>query len=318
MKCLITGGQGFVGHNLIHRLRERFLNNGTEPSPSDSVIVSVDNLSTGNEEHKWKHPDIFYHTFDVVRQNLKELHFIPDVIFHLAATARIQPSFQFPAEVVHNNIESTINVLEFARLNGNIPVIFAGSSSIHTGYLENPYTFSKAMCEDACRLYSKLYDVPTTITRFYNVYGPYMIDGTSPYATVLSIFEKQCMEGGPFIITSDGEQRRDFTHVNDICDGLIACIGRLNDRAEEFEFGRGENYSINEIVTMFDPNGKLERVYVSTRLGEARDTLTLSEKARKELGYNPTGDVEEFILVRVYHSLMERLKEYSERGVPGW
>lgn len=286
MKILVTGGQGFIGHNLIKRLYDTLEN---------VTIVSVDNLSTGTADNVWNLPNVEYCTYDIAYEPLQDLDFIPDVIFHMAATARIQPSFDSPTEVIYNNVESTINVLEFARSNNQIPVIFAGSSSVHSGHYKNPYTFSKWLSESSCKLYSELYQVPTTICRFYNVYGPNMISGDSEYATVLSIFDDRIKRDEPIEITSDGEQRRDFTHVDDICDGLIACIGRTDDRATEFEFGRGENYSINEIVRMFIGDDLYPVKYVAERRGEARNTLTLSERARKELGYNPTKNVSDYI-----------------------
>jgi len=287
MKILVTGGQGFIGHNLIRNLLERF---------KAIQIISVDNLSTGSEDNRWNKLGITYLNFDIVYQDLKNIEWIPDCIFHIAATARIQPSFDAPLNVLHNNVEGTLNVLEFARRNGNIPVVFAGSSSVHSGHYKNPYTFSKWMCEEACMMYSKIYGLPTTITRFYNVYGPSMIDGSSPYATALSVFENRIKRNESIQITSDGEQRRDFTHVDDICDGLIACIGRERDRAEIFELGRGENYSMNEIADMFlrkYPDTIIE--YIPERPGEAKDTLTLSEGARRELNYHPNWNVEDYI-----------------------
>lgn len=287
MKILVTGGQGFIGHNLIRNLYARFYT-------GEITVLSVDNLLTGSEDNKWEFPNLTYKKFDVAYEDLNSLNFVPDVIFHLAALARIQPSFKYPTTVLHNNIESTVRVLEFARNNGNIPVIFAGSSSVHSGHYKNPYTFSKWMGEEACLMYHSIYNLPITICRFYNVYGPNMIPIGNEYSTVIAIFEGQIECGEPLTITSDGEQRRDFTHVDDICDGLIACVGNKKAYGEIFELGRGENYSINEIAYLFGgPDYPTE--YIGDRSGEARNTLTNSEKARELLGYNPTRNIEDYI-----------------------
>ena len=118
-----------------------------------------------------------------------------------------------------NNINSTINILEFARKN-NTPVVYAGSSSSHGDIYANPYTFTKWNGEELCKLYSNVYNLPTTICRFYNVYGDHQLT-EGAYCTVLGVFERLHKENKPLTITSDGEQRRDFTYVGDIVDGLI-------------------------------------------------------------------------------------------------
>ena len=113
----------------------------------------------------------------------------------------------------------------------------------------SPYAWSKWSGEELCKLYSTVYDLNTSICRFYNVYGPHQIeDGT--YATVLGIFEKQYREGKPLTITADGQQRRDFTHVEDIVDGLVKC-SEHEFRAQFFELGSGVNFSLNEVADMF-------------------------------------------------------------------
>ena len=97
----------------------------------------------------------------------------PDVIFHLAALPRIQPSFKTPTESFKANVLGTMNILEWARKNGNIPIVYAGSSSANGDKYANPYTFTKWQGEKLCKMYSYIYEVPTAICRFYNVYGPH-------------------------------------------------------------------------------------------------------------------------------------------------
>ena len=178
-----------------------------------------------------------------------------------------------------------------------IPIVFAGSSSSNGNIYSNPYTFSKSSGEGLFELYNKLYDIPMSICRFYNVYGEYQLT-EGAYCTVLGIFQKLYEEGKPLTITGDGEQRRDFTYVGDIVDGLWRCGEHLVYRnssktnGQTFELGRGKNYSINEIAGAF---GDYPTEYIDKRPGEMRNTLNTDTKAKDMLGWNPKGDIIEYI-----------------------
>jgi len=286
MKILVTGGAGFIGTNLIKRL----LKDGHK-------VVSLDNYSTGKKENEQKGCKYF----DVDLRLTKDYSFFmdnPDVIFHIAALPRIQPSFEAPSITFNSNVVSTQNICEWARTNGNIPVVYAGSSSIHGDKYANPYTFTKWLGEEVCKMYSNIFELPVTICRFYNVYGHHQAsDGA--YCNVLGIFERQFKNGEPLTITGDGEQRRDFTNVEDIVDGLIRVSNRLtlfkggHIAGEEFEFGNGKNYSINELVEGFGKEYPKE--YIPKWEGEVRESLCVDKKAIKELGWNPKGDIIQFI-----------------------
>ncbi|MBT4208215.1 NAD-dependent epimerase/dehydratase family protein [Candidatus Woesearchaeota archaeon] len=283
MKILVTGGAGFIGTNLIKRL----LKDGHE-------VVSIDNYSTGKKENEQKGCKYF----DVDLRLTKDYSFFmdnPDVIFHIAALPRIQPSFEAPSITFNSNVVSTQNICEWARTNGNIPVVYAGSSSIHGDKYANPYTFTKWLGEEVCKMYSNIFKLPVTICRFYNVYGHHQAsDGA--YCNVLGIFERQFKNGEPLTITGDGEQRRDFTNVEDIVDGLIRVSHRTTlgrHIGEEFEFGNGKNYSINELVEGFGKEYPKE--YIPKWEGEVRESLCVDTKARKELGWKPKGDIIQFI-----------------------
>jgi UDP-glucose 4-epimerase len=283
MKILVTGGAGFVGTNLIKRL----LKDGHE-------VVSIDNYSTGFKENEQEGCE--YHNFNL--QHIYDFDSYmenPDVVFHLAALARIQPSIKNPTIAIQNNFDSTLNILEWARKD-NIPVVFAGSSSFHHGLWGSPYAWSKHAGEQLCKLYSNVYDLSTIICRFYNVYGPHQLEeGT--YATVLGIFEKQYREGKPLTVTGDGQQRRDFTHIEDIVDGLIKCMEAMHGAVdmryagEIFELGRGVNFSIKEIAEMFGT----EIEYIPKRPGEYDVTLCDYSKANETLDYNPVKNIDEYI-----------------------
>jgi UDP-glucose 4-epimerase len=280
MRALVTGGAGFVGTNLIKRL----LKDGHE-------VVSFDNYSTGYRENQQDGCE--YVNVDLA--NRRTLAWFlsmtdeVDVIFHMAALARIQPSIKNPAKCLENNFNGTLNILEYAR-DKNIEVIYAGSSSKHHGLYGSPYAWSKYGGEELCKLYSEVYNLNTTICRFYNVYGPHHIrSGT--YATVLGIFENQYLNNKPLTITGTGEQRRDFTNINDIVDGLVRCVGK-DFKGEEFELGTGVNYSINEVASLFE----CDTTYIPERPGEYDVTLCDYSKAEKQLGYKPTDNLKKYIM----------------------
>ena len=276
MQYLVTGGAGFVGTNLIKKL----LDEGHR-------VVSVDNYSTGLRENEQKGCQYF----DIDICKVKDYPIDkPDVIFHLAALPRIQPSFEYPLSTFDANVKGTINVLEWARKK-NCPVVYAGSSSNHGDKLSNPYTFSKWQGEELCKLYNKIYHLPVSICRFYNVYGSYELT-EGDYCTLIGIFKNQYENKQPLTITGDGEQRRDFTHVEDIVDCLVECYG-LNQGFNEFELGRGKNYSINEIAEAFGKDYPIE--YIDERKGEMRDTLCTDTRARDLLSWKPEKNVLDYI-----------------------
>jgi UDP-glucose 4-epimerase len=280
MRALVTGGVGFVGTNLIKRL----LKDGYD-------VTSLDNYSTGFKENEQTGCTYIYgdvRDLEFWGRRLEKDDMIPDVIFHMAALARIQPSIKNPLKTIQNNFDGALSVLEYARTT-EIPVIYAGSSSKHHGLYGSPYAWSKYGGEELCKLYSEVYGSNTTICRFYNVYGPHHIqEGT--YATVIGIFENQFMNDKPLTIVGDGNQRRDFTHIDDIVDGLIRCVGK-NFKGEIFELGSGKNYSINEIADIFNTDKK----YIAPRSGEYDVTLCDYSKAENDLGYKPKGNLNKYI-----------------------
>ena len=285
MQVLVTGGVGFVGSNLIEKLHKQ----GHE-------VISVDNYSTGKKENE--HSFCEYHNVDLQEHPLEYVKMEkPDIIYHLAAKARILPSIRNPLHTMKNNVDSMIHVLDYAR-SKNVPVVYAGSSSVVGDIYSNPYTLSKFYGEELCKMYSEVYKTPISICRFYNVYGKYQLT-EGAYCTLIGIFERLYNNNQPLTITGDGEQRRDFTHVDDIVDGLIRCgkgLTSSNDKlvimGKTFELGRGKNYSINEIADTF---GDYPREYIDGRPGEMRETLNTDTMAKDMLGWNPRGDVIDYI-----------------------
>jgi UDP-glucose 4-epimerase len=276
LRILVTGGAGFIGSNLIVRL----ISIGHE-------VHSLDNYSTGSSKNEYD--GCTYVEGDV--QDIAEIFDEQfDVIFHLAALARIQPSFQNPVQVFDANVTGTHMVLEYARQTG-AKVVFAGSSSRWHDPAQSPYAMSKYVGEQLCQMYVSSYKMNVHIARFYNVYGPGEItDGD--YATVIGIWRKKRAMGEPLPIYGDGEQRRDFTHVFDICDGLCR-IMETESATREWELGTGVNYSINQLADMFGVG--INRVYLSDKPHNYRETLRKNDAALEELGWKPEDRIQEYL-----------------------
>jgi UDP-glucose 4-epimerase len=273
MKILVTGGAGFVGTNLIKRL----LKDGHE-------VQSLDNYSTGLKSNEVD--GCRYWSGDI--QNVWTMDNDFDVVFHMAAIARIQPSFENPEDYIETNFNGTYEVVKFCN-NHNIPLIYAGSSSKHSGRFKNPYTFSKDLGEDIITLYSEHFELSASIARFYNVYGPHQLT-EGGYTTLIGRWIHNIQNNIDCVIYGDGSKRRDFTHINDIVDALILIMEK-EAWGYEFELGRGKNYSINEVADMFGIKPK----YEDDKPGEAQTTLSEDIVAREVLGWNPVIDLETYI-----------------------
>ena len=280
MKILVTGGNGFIGSNLITRL----ISEGHE-------LVSIDDLSTGLKEYEVK--GCTYKYLDI--ENVKLMGDDFDICYHLAALSRIQPSFEDPTETFRVNTGGCQSVADWAKEN-EVKVVYAGSSSQwHNPYL-SPYAMFKKSGEDIFKMYRQVYGCDFEIARFYNVYGPNeLVDGK--WAAVIGIWRHQIREGLPITIVSDGEQRRDFTHVDDIVDALVR-IGMSSESHEDaWELGTGMNYSINEVFDMFQERfGDLEKVNLPNQHGNYLETRRENDDTLERLGWSPQDKLRQYIL----------------------
>ena len=273
--ALVTGGCGFVGSNLVDRLVQL-----------DYQVIVIDDLRAGRQEYCNLEAKYIFEDFREVLKNKKDESI--DVIFHLAACARIQPSFAAPLYTYENNALGTAIVAEFAKHSG-AKVVYSGSSSIYYDTHASPYTFSKWQGEEVLKMYSHVYDLDAAIVRFFNVYGP-RNPIIGQYTPVIAIFEEQIKAGKPLTVVGDGEQRRDFTHISDICDGLIA-VSEHSWSAEIFNIGTGTNFSMNEIAEMFGG----EKEYIPERRNEAKETLADNSKAKELLGWSAKHTLPDYI-----------------------
>lgn len=278
MKILVTGGVGFIGTSLIKKL----LNEGHN-------VHSLDNYEVGVVANEIVGCN--YITGDIENISLMDRDF--DLIFHLAALSRIQPSFNNPEETFRVNSIGTQKVCEFARLTGT-KVIYAGSSSRWHDPYQSPYAACKHIGEEACKMYKKTYGMNIEIVRFYNVYGPgEIIDGD--WAAVIGKWRRQVRDGEPITIVGDGEQRRDFTYIDDIVDGLWK-IGMKDVKHEDaWELGTGNNYSINQIYNWFKEKFYVESIKIPEQSGNYKETIRKNDDSLKKLNWKPTDRLKKYI-----------------------
>jgi UDP-glucose 4-epimerase len=275
-KVLVTGGCGFVGHALSIELIKR----GYE-------VDVIDNLSIGKES---KIPDGCNFLGGDIRamENIVDKSY--DYIFHLAALSRIQPSFKSPYTTFLVNVDGTKEVVRYAKRNG-CKLIYSGSSSRHHNPELSPYAMSKHMGEEWIKMERKVFGLSAEIVRFYNVYGPgELVD--SHMAAVIGLWRAAVKNDTPILIHGDGEQRRDFTHIDDIVDGLIR-IAESNEKHEDaWELGTGRNYSLNEVASLFAPH---PIQYVDDVKGNYRETIRINDDALNRLGWQPKDQLKEYL-----------------------
>ncbi|MFA5099214.1 MAG: NAD-dependent epimerase/dehydratase family protein [Candidatus Paceibacterota bacterium] len=285
-RCLVTGGAGFIGSNLVDEL----IKQGNE-------VVVIDNLSAGKIENV--NPEADFHKVDIRNlEEIKPLFKNIDYVFHVAALPRVPLSILDPITFNDINVNGTLNVLMAAKEAGVKKLIYSASSSAYgdqdsmplketmTPDPLSPYALQKYAGEKYCRLFSQLYNLPTVCLRYFNVYGNRQpLEGA--YSLVMGIFTRQRLAGEPMTIIGDGEQRRDFTNVADVVRAnILAATSDKVGKGEVINIGRGNNYSVNELAKII--GGPI--VYLPPRI-EPRETLADNSLAKELLNWEPTVDL---------------------------
>jgi UDP-glucose 4-epimerase len=307
MKCLVTGGAGFIGSNLVDRL----ILEGHD-------VTVIDNESSDAHDHFYWNPlanNYKYNICDYIMCSEVFKTHNPDVVFHIAAEARIQPCIEDPLKAVESNMVGTATILELCRRYKVKRVMYSSTSSAYglknscplsedmPNDCLNPYSVSKVSGEELCKMYSSLYNLETVIFRYFNVYGERQpLKGQ--YAPVIGIFQRQKKNNESLTIVGDGEQRRDFTHVSDVVNAnILAATKKFEEWQTEntknyfykfgqiYNVGTGTNYSVNEIAKLIGG----DTVNIPARLGEARITLANIDKIKKHLNWTPSVDLPTWI-----------------------
>jgi UDP-glucose 4-epimerase len=286
MKSLVTGGLGFVGSNLVDMLIEL----------GDEVWI-LDDLSS--ESASMKNENKKSNLIVGKVEDIKKLFAFQengfDRIFHLAAKARIQPSFETPTDYFNSNALGTSEVMEFARLTNSGIVVYATTSSKNHGspYI-TPYTYSKVIGEGILKTYSHCFDVNCAMATFYNVYGP-REPKKGEWATVVAKFGRQWKDGEQLTVVGDGKQTRDFTHVGDICKGLIK-ISEGNWKGDNFDLGRGVPYSILDIAKLWIGDDESRISYTPLRKNEGLHTESDWKSTEEKIGWKAEKNIFDYIM----------------------
>lgn len=292
---LVTGGCGFIGSNLVDALIEL-----------GHKVVVIDNLSSDAHDKFYFNDKAKYYENNIndphVCNFIFKEHF-PTHIINLAAEARIQNCIENPTLCIKTNFNGTQSMLELALKYKSKRFVQMSTSAIYglntkvpqsetdTPDCLNPYSYSKLFAEQLCKMYSDMHGLDTVCFRGFNIYGPRQPKRGS-YAPVIGIFSRQKKANETLSIVGDGEQKRDFIHVKDVCSALIA--GALNEKKQNgavYNLGTGTNFSIKQIAEMFN----FPYSHVPQRAGEARETLANIEKIKNAFDWKPTIFLKEYM-----------------------
>mgnify|MGYP001173372100 FL=1 len=280
-KILITGGAGFIASNLIKLILKK--------NPR-VFIYSYDNYYSGSIKNHVKSKRVKYIKGDTLRINkkrsLKKINF--DYVFHFAEFSRIVPSFKNYETCIKTNTYGTFEVIKFCLENKAKLVYSASSSTIGKNRNLSPYSWSKYANNELIKNFSRWFGLKYVIVYFYNVYGPNQIM-EGQMSAVIGIFEKQYLSGKTLTVVKPGNQKRDFTHVEDIANGTYLAVTKSIN--SEFHLGSGKNYSILQVAKMFKTKYKL----VAERPGERFYSLSNTNKAKKFLKYSIKFDLKKYI-----------------------
>jgi len=276
-KILVTGGAGFIGSNLCERLVQN----------KEYDVYSIDNYFTGSTDNHIK--DVTY-----INGSTSEIgglvDFSPDVIYHLGEYSRVEQSFDDIEKVWRYNKDGIFSVLEFAKKTG-AKIIYSGSSTKFgdggLGRNQSPYAWTKASNTELVKNYGSWFNVPYAIVYFYNVYGNREIS-TGKYATLIALFKEKMKKGEPLTVVSPGVQKRNFTHIEDIIDGLVL-VGE-NGYGDDFGIGCSDSYSVLEIAQMF--NGEIKML--PERSGNRMDADVVTSKI-EALGWTARRSIKDYI-----------------------
>ena len=296
MKALVTGGAGFIGSNLARALVLR----------GDEVRI-LDNFSTGNRRNLAE----LGGEIEVVEGELRSYERVHaatrgiEVVFHQGALPSVPRSVQDPLTTGAVNVEGTLNVLLAARDEGVRRVVFASSSSVYgnSGELPrvetadadpiSPYGVSKLAAERYCVSFSRVYALETVALRYFNVFGPNQ-DPTSQYSAVIPRFVTAIARGHRIPIYGDGNQRRDFTYVDNVVDANLVAAEAEGANGLVLNVATGRSTSVNELADVIGE--LLDRPVVRDehppRAGEVRDSWADIARAGEVLGWKPRVSLE--------------------------
>lgn len=292
-KILVTGGAGFVGTALIRKLLDKY---------TKCQIISIDNYSCGCKSNHINDKRVVYLHKDT--RDLKPIKFSiaetkadiadtfePDIVFHFGEFSRIVTSFDSLDNCWDYNMQGTKMVLDYC-ISKNAKLVYSASSSKfgNNGKDENlsPYAWMKSKMVELINNYAEWFDLKFEIVYFYNAYGPGQVK-TGDYATVIGIFEEQYTTGKPLTVVQPGTQTRDFTHIDDIVNGVI--LAAINGQQGEYQLGTGTPHTIIDVANMFESTYTM----IPERRGEREHGKANPEETYTKIGWKPKIKLKKYI-----------------------
>jgi UDP-glucose 4-epimerase len=288
-KCLVTGGAGFIGSHIVEALVDR----------GETVRV-LDNLCEGKLENLAAVAD----RIEFMQEDLRDTDAVAravqgvDYVFHQAALRSVPRSVEDPMSTNDVNITGMLNLLMAAHQSGVKRVVYASSSSVYGGSLEDvqsesqsptplsPYGASKMADEHYGYVFTHTYGVETVGLRYFNVFGPRQ-DPASEYAAVIPRFVLAALKDESLEIHGDGLQSRDFTYVENVVEFNLLAATAPGLGGEIFNVGCGNSFQVLHIKTLLEKilGKELKSHHTPPRLGDARFTRADMGKARRMLEY---------------------------------
>ena len=291
-RYLVTGGAGFIGSNIAHRLVEQ-----------GHYVRIIDNFSTGKRENIADIAD----KIDLIEGDIRYLNTVTkamdgiDYVIHQAALPSVPRSVETPIESNDVNINGTLNILYAAKEAGVKRLVYAASSSAYgdTPTLPkvetmkpnplSPYAVNKLTAEMYCSVFTRVYGLETVALRYFNIFGPRQ-DPNSYYSAVIPKFIKALLLDQPPIIFGDGEQSRDFTYIENVINAnLLACKAPAEAAGHVVNIACGERITLNQLVQELNELlGKdIHPTHGAPRAGDIKHSLADISLAGKLIGYKP-------------------------------
>ncbi len=303
MNILVTGGAGFIGSHLVERLLQIGASVVVLDDFNDFYDPAIKQSNTAAFAAEVPIHRVDIRDAEAVHSIFKERQF--DAVIHLAARAGVRPSIKEPKLYIDTNITGSFNLLEAARQTGVPRFICASSSSVY-GVLKtapfredmclnqtiSPYAATKLAVEQLCSNYSHLYGMRTINLRFFTVYGPRQ----RPDLAIHS-FTRAIREGRPISQFGDGSTRRDYTYIDDILQGVTACLTYEGQLCDVFNLGESQTTTLRELIAQIEQalGKKAEIRVLPEQPGDVPLTYADISKARALLGYDPHTQIAEGI-----------------------
>ncbi len=302
MKLLVTGAAGFIGSAFIDKIleEENWKVEGIDNfDPFYDKEIKTKNIEKALDNPKYRFIEEDIRNYEALSDKLSG---DCDAIIHLAAKAGVRPSIENPVEYQRTNVQGTQNLLELTKERGVKRFIFGSSSSVY-GVNPNvpwseddfvlkpisPYAATKVAGELLGHVYNKLYNIDFVALRFFTVYGPRQRPDLAIHK-----FAKKIARGETIPFYGDGSSRRDYTYIDDICEGVKSAVLNDNLKYEIINLGNNRTVSLAELVEIIEKavgkKAKIERL--PNQPGDVPQTYADISKARRLLNYSPKTDIE--------------------------